>query len=450
VSFSLIALVPRVCTRATCRWSALTAVVFALALPAAAPAATTIRVAPPGVNPNGPSQQPSLSANGRFVAFSSQASNLGPAVGTGRAWNVYVFDRLTGTTALVSSGLGGAPANGNSTNPSISADGQVVAFASTATNLVGGTFKNVNQIYVRVGGGPIRRLTVGFGGVDADSDSSQPVVSANGRYVAFTSAADNLVAGDDNGASDVFVFDLVTGALFRASVTSGGVQARGASYNPSISADGHIISFTSGARNLARSLRRRIPNVFVHDLNSGRTRLVSASNRGKEQNASIAPPFTQFSDVSGDGRYVVFDSDATNLIAGDTNGHTDVFRRDTTANRTILVSRSSRGREGNNDSFAPVTSQDGSVTAFESFADNLASPWVPGPNIYAVNTPASSTTNVDVTASGGARGPELERQLLQRPAISADGHVVAFVSGASNLVGGDYNGAEDVFLRITP
>ena len=123
--------------------------------PAAAQAATTVRVATPGVNPNGPSQQPSLSAGGRFVAFSSQASNLGPAVGTGRAWNVYVLDGLTGRTTLISSGIGGAPANGNSTNPSISADGQVVAFASTATNLVGGSSKGVNEIFVREGSGPL-------------------------------------------------------------------------------------------------------------------------------------------------------------------------------------------------------------------------------------------------------------------------------------------------------
>jgi Tol biopolymer transport system component len=415
----------------------------------AAAAPTTVRVAPPGVEPNGPSQQPSLSSNGRFVAFSSQASNLGPSVGTQRRWNIYVFDRQAGRATLISSGQGGAPANGDSTVPSISADGRVVAFASTATNLVGGTSRNVNEIYVRVGGGPIRVLTVGFGGVQPDADSSQPVVSANGRFVAFTSSADDLIAGDDNGASDVFVVDLVTGSLTRVSVTSRGVQARGASYNPSISADGHLISFTSGARNLVRGLRRRIPNVFVHDMNTSQTQLVSVSNRRREQNASIAAPFTQFSQISGDGRYVAFDSDATNLVAGDTNGHTDVFRHDLTTGRTILISRNSRGREGNNDSFAPVTSQDGSVTAFESFADNLASPWAPGPNIFAVNQLTSSAATVDVGAGGQARGLELERQLLQRPAVSADGRVIAFVSGAGNLVSGDYNGAEDVFLRIT-
>jgi dipeptidyl aminopeptidase/acylaminoacyl peptidase len=391
-----------------------------------------------------------VSANGRYVAFSSRASNLGPVVGNQRVWNVYVYDRMTGRTTLVSSGQGGTPANGDSTVPSISGDGQVVAFASTATNLVAGTSKNVNEIYVRVGSGPIRVLTVGFGGVQPDADSSQPVVSANGRFVAFTSSADDLIAGDDNGNSDVFVFDLVTDSLTRASVTSAGVQARGASYNPSISADGHLVTFTSGARNLTRGLRKRIPNVFVHDMNTRQTRLVSLSNRRREQNASIAPPFTQFSEISGDGRYVVFDSDATNLVAGDTNGHTDVFRHDLTTGRTILMSRNSRGQEGNNDSFAPVTSQEGSVTAFESFADNLASPWAAGPNIYATNAANSSASTVDVTAGGQARGLELERQLLQRPAMSADGHVIAFVSGAANLVDGDYNGAEDVFLRITP
>jgi Tol biopolymer transport system component len=435
---------------AACRWLAPIVLACAAATPAAAQGATTIRIAPPGVNPNGASQQPSLSSTGRFVAFSSQASNFGPAVGTGRAWNVYVFDRQTGRTTVVSTGMGGAPANGNSTNPSISADGQVVAFASTATNLVPGTTKGVNEIFVRVGAGPVRRLTVGFGGVEPDSDSSQPVVSGNGRYVAFTSDADNLVAGDDNGNSDVFVFDLLTGALYRVSVSGRGIQARGASYNPSISADGHLISFTSGARNLVRLDRNKAPDVFVHDLYSGRTRIASVSGKGRQQNASVAPPFTQFSSISGDGRYVVFDSDATNLVPGDSNGHTDVFRRDLSTGRTMLVSKNARGRQGNNDSFAPYTSQDGSVTAFESFADNLGSPWVPGPNIYVHNAFAFTTSTVDVTSSGGPRGPELERQLLQRPAVSGDGRVIAFVSGASNLVGGDYNGAEDVFLRITP
>ena len=440
----------RVHTRAGARWLALSLVACAVVTPAVAHAATTVRVAPPGINPNGPSQQPRLSANGRFVAFSSQASNLGPAVGTGRESNVYVFDRLTGRTTLISSGLGGAPANGNSTNPSISGDGQVVAFASTATNLVGGTSKGVNEIFVRVGSGPIRRLTVGFGGVEPDSDSAQPVVSGNGRYVGFTSDADNLVAGDDNGASDVFEFDLLTGAFYRVSVTSRGGQARGASYNPSISADGHLISFTSGARSLVKGLRNRVPNVFIHDVYTGRTSLMSVSGRGKQQNASVPAPFTQFSDLSGDGHYVVFDSNATNLVPGVGNGHTAVFRHDLIARRTQLVSRTSSGKEANNDSFEPATSGDGSVTAFESFADNLGSPWAPGPNIFTWNALTFTPTTVDVTASGGSRGAELERQLLQRPAVSADGHVVAFVSGANNLVGGDYNGAEDVFLRITP
>jgi Tol biopolymer transport system component len=402
------------------------------------------------VNPNGPSQQPSLSADGRFVAFSSQASNFGPGAGTGREWNIYVFDRLTGRARLISSGMGGAAPNGNSTNPSISADGQVVAFASTATNLVPGTTRNVNEIYVRVGTGPLRRLTVGFGGVDPDADSSQPVVSGNGRYVAFTSDADNLVAGDDNGASDVFEFDLLTGAFYRVSVTGRGGQARGASYNPSISFDGHLISFTSGARNVVRLDRNKAPDVFVHDISTGRTRIASVSGKGKQQNASVPPPFTQFSDLSGDGHYIVFDSNATNLVPGVGNGHTAVFRHDLIAGRTQLVSRTTGGREANNDSFEPSTSGDGNVTAFESFADNLGSTWAPGPNIFVWNALTFTPTTADLAASGGPRGPELERQLLQRPAVSADGHVVAFASGANNLVGGDYNGAEDVFLRITP
>ena len=340
--------------------------------PGAAAAATpTVRAAPAGVDPNGPSDDPSVSSTGQFTAFSSQASNLGPRVGTRRIWHVYVFDELAGSDRLISSGPKGA-GNGPSTTPSISADGSVVAFASTATNLVANTSRHVSDIFVRSGGGPPQLVSVGFGGVQPDGASTQPAVSANGLEVAFTSAADNLVAGDDDAASDVFVANVATGAITRVSVSSRGAQANGRSYNPSISADGTLVSFTSTAPNLAPRGRGHLPQVYVHDMVTGTTRRVTVTSGGAAQNASVPAPFTQFSDLSADGHYVVFDSNATNLVRGLDGVHTEVFRHSLVSGHTSLVSRSVLLTAADNDSFYPATSADGDITVFDSFADNLA------------------------------------------------------------------------------
>jgi Tol biopolymer transport system component len=407
----------------------------------------TFRVAPPGVDPNGPSGQPSIGGNGRYVAFASIASNLGPAVGTRRTSNVYLFDFLTGKATLISSGSSGGGGNGASTAASVSGDGRVVAFVSEATNLVAGTPKHLSDVFVRVGTGPVHLLSVAFGGAQPDGISTQPVVSANGRYVAFTSRADDLVPGDDNANSDVFVVDLIAGTLKRVSVSSAGRQANGDSYNPSISADGRLVTFTSSASNLVSGDHNHVPDVFLHDMLTGRTVRVSVSTGGREQNASVNLPFLEVSAISGNGRYVVFDSNASNLVRG-AGGHANVFRHDLITGETTLVSKDSSGHQGNNDSFYPATSNDGQVTVFESFADSLSSPWTPNENVLAQDMTMSSMLNLDVTPDGGPRAPELDAQLLQQAAISADGQVVAFVSGANNLVAGDHNGTDDVFVRV--
>ena len=417
----------------------------------AASLVSTFRVAPPGVDPNGPSGEPSIGGNGRFVAFASFATNLGPVVGNSRISRIYLFDFFTGQATLISSGLQGAPANGSSTTPSVSADGTVVAFASQATNLAPGTSRRLSEVFVSTGTGPIRLLSVGFGGGQPDAASTQPVVSADGRFVAFTSAADNLVANDSNASSDIFVVDLQTGTLARVSVGAHGAQANGASYNPSISADGSLVSFTSDATNLVRGDHNHAADVFVHNLITGVTERVSVSSSGRQQNAAVPAPFTEFSDLSADGHYVVFDSNATNLNSRATAGHTNVFRHSVASGHTWLVSDSSLLKSGDNDSFAPATSADGEVTVFESFADNLASPWVPNENIFAQDFASGTALTLDVAPDGGPRGPELDAQLLQQPAISADGNVVAFTSGADNLVAGDYNGTDNLYERvITP
>jgi Tol biopolymer transport system component len=421
----------------------------AAGLDASAPS-RTVRVAPAGVDPNGVSGQPSFGGNSGFLAFASTATNLGPSVGIRRISNIYVYDIFTGQVGLVSGGVDSRPVNGPSTSPAMSADGRTIAFVSSATNLTSGTPKHVPEIFALTAGSPMRLISVGFGGVQPDADSSQPAISANGQYVVFTSDADNLVAGDDNASSDIFRADLLDGQITRVSISSAGHQANGDSYNPSISANGQLISFTSNAANLVPGDHNHVADVFVRDVLTGTTRRVSVSSGGREQNQSVAAPFEQVSDVSADGRYVVFDSNATNL-ARIVAGHTNVFRHDLRTGATTLLSSSSLGAPGDNDSFAPATSADGGVTVFESFADNLATPSAASENVFFRQSAASTTSTVDVTPGGQPRGPEVDQQLLQQAAISANGAFAAFTSGADNLVADDDNGLDDLFIRlITP
>ena len=231
--------------------------------------------------------------------------------------NVYLAGVLTGSSRLVSVGQGGAPANGVSSTPVVSADGNVVAFASAATNLTGGGRAGPDDIYVRSGAGQITDVSVAVDGGPANGPSLQPAISADGRYVAFASAASNLVSGDTNGVSDVFVRDLATDTTTRVSVGRGGAEANGASAMPAISATGAAISFDSAATNLVADDHNAINDVFVRIPATDTTERVSVSSSGVAQNASVAAPFVQISSISGDGRLVTFDSNATNLVSGE-------------------------------------------------------------------------------------------------------------------------------------
>jgi WD40-like Beta Propeller Repeat len=186
----------------------------------------------------------------------------------------------------------------------------------------------------------------------------------------------------------------------------------------------------------------------VRDLVAHRTERVSVSTGGAQQNKSVIPPFTQISDISSDGRYVVFDSDSTNLTPRDLNRHTDVFLRDRQKGTTTLVSASSVNVEGDNDSFAPTLTPNGRYLAFESFASNLAPHDPPREDVFVRDLRQGTTTLLDVASDGSPRGPELVKQLLQRVALSADARVAAFASSAANLSPDDSNGLRDLFVRV--
>jgi len=325
--------------------------------------------------------------------------------------------------------------------------GGVVAFGSRATNLVAEPVGGTGDVYVRRADGSIRLVSVGIGG-PANGASSEAAISADGRRVAFTSTASNLVAGDTNGVSDVFVADLDAGTITRVSVGRGGVQANAASTGPAISGDGTTISFDSNATNLVAGDRNGLADVFVRVPASDTTERVSVATSGAEQNRTATAGFAEISSVSANGRLVVFDSTATNLVHGeDPTARSNVFVRDRSRHTTTLISEGNDGYEGNNDSFAPYVAPSGLYVVFESFAKNLAAGGGPQGNVYIRDLSLRTTSVVDVAPDGSPPGKEVVGQLLERPTVSSDGTVATFVSSAANLTAGG-SGLTQAFVRL--
>jgi Tol biopolymer transport system component len=267
---------------------------------------------------------PSVSADGRFVAFVSLASNLVPG-DTNGFWDVFVRDRLNGTTELVSVGLGGALGDGDADRlPSISADGRYIAFSSYATNLVAGDTNGQLDVFVRDRwNGTTVLASVDSMGGQGNSFSYEPAISEDGRFVAYTSSASNLVPGDTNGVWDVFVRDLFNQTTECASVSAAGVFGDYSSGQATISADGRFVAFTSGAGNLCAGDTNLCRDGFVRDRLLGTTERVTVSTTGQQSVTSA-----EMACISADGRFVVFTTDSQGLVAGDNNGVGDDFIHD--------------------------------------------------------------------------------------------------------------------------
>jgi Tol biopolymer transport system component len=298
-------------------------------------AATTTRVSVSSGNAearNGASGSPAISAAGRFVAFRSRATNLVPG-DTNNQPDVFVHDRHTRATTRVSLSSFVFPSGGNrqgtgggSFVPAISADGRFVAFASDATNLVPGDTNARPDVFVRDRQvQTTTRVSVSSGQAQATggNSSSRPAISSDGRYVAFGSDSTNLVPGDTNALSDVYLRDRTTATTTRVSLASGDAQANRDSFSPAISGDARFVAFASDATNMVPNDDNAAGDVFVRDRAAATTTRVSVSTRGVEANSGSRTPA-----VSGDGRFVAFESGATNLVPGDTNSSQDTFLRD--------------------------------------------------------------------------------------------------------------------------
>ena len=424
-------------------------VCLSLGSPAQAATAAPIRVsvATDGRQGNGNSGSPALSADGSRIVFASEATNLVPG-DSNATWDVFVRDLKTGTTRRVSVGNGGVQGNEHSGvfgPPVIDGDARLVAFESGATNLVAGDTNTATDIFVRdLSGNTTRRISVSSRGGQANNFSDEPAISANGRYVAFESAASNLVAGDSNGVTDVFVRDLRAGTTRRVSVSGKGLQGNGYSDVPTISADGRYAAFESKASNLVSGDTNGKTDVFVRDLVAGTTRRISVSTAGKQANNDSSVFATP--SISADGRFVAFESAASNLVAGDTNKATDVFVHDLITGRTTRISVTTSGAQAGGYSTvsgAPVMSADGRYVAFFSSASNLATPDTnQATDVFVHDMASGATRRVSVTGAGAQANAYSDE-----PALTSDGRVIAFESLAGNLVAGDTNGKDDVFVR---
>jgi Tol biopolymer transport system component len=379
-----------------------------------------------------------VSFDGRYVAFHSDADNLITGDGNGRT-DVFVHDRGTWQITRVSVDGAGVEGNNNSQYPSISSDGRYVAFGSAASNLVGGDTNGKIDIFIHDRDtGLTTRVSVTSTGTQSNGGSYFPSISGDARYVAFHSDASNLVTGDTNGVIDVFVHDRNTGQTTRVSVDSAGVEGNLTSWYPSISADGRYVAFESYANNLVIDDTNFRWDIFVHDRNTGQTNRVSVDSGGIEGNKDSNNP-----SISADGRYVAFQSDADNLVTGDTNWSSDVFVHDRTTGQITRASVDSAGVEGNAPSEYPSISSDGSYVAFATSASNLVPDDTNGRwDVFVHDRSTGQTTRASVS-SDGIEGNDTS----WIPSISADGSYVAFESYANNLVPDDTNGRWDVFIH---
>lgn len=380
----------------------------------------------------------SISADGRYVVFMSDAANL---VRPHEKYLIEVFvrDRVAHTTRLISVSTSGLQGDGNSPEASISSDGRFVAFDSEASNLVPGDHR-FEDVFVRNRLAHTTRLvSVTPKGRHGNGDSMEPSISAHGRFIAFTSWAADLAPGLTSNRDRVFVRDRVAHTTRRVSVPTGGGPINNVAYEPSISADGRFVAFASPATNLVAGAQG---GVFVHDRARHTTRLISVGRSGKPaNNVSIEPS------ISADGRYVAFVSNGSNLVRGDTNNTYDVFVRDRVTHTTRRVSINTKGHQTsefrNVPKMTPTISAHGRYVAFSSTATNLATGVTNhGPNVFVRDTVAHTTRLISVNLQGRSSlgGGEL-------PAITADGRSVVFTSGGPDIVPGDTNKQRDVFVR---
>lgn len=265
-----------------------------------------------------------------------------------------------------------------------------------------------------------------------------PTISQDGRYVAFATDSSDIVANDTNNAPDIFVRDRKLGTTVRADLTSTGAQISTGAGGYKMSANGRYVVFPSASSTVVPGDTNSVSDLFLRDLKSNTTEMVSLTSTGGLPNSG-----TSFYDISADGRYIVFTSDASNIVSGDTNAVQDIFVRDRKLGTTTLLSKSSSGALANNSSVRPTISCDGSYVAFTSTATNLVVGDTNGvQDVFLVDRVANNEiSNLTINGNGNVNAPNGMGNID----ISCNGERLVFASNASNLVPDDSNNATDIF-----
>ncbi len=395
---------------------------------------------------NGDSEGTSMSGDGRWVVFDSTSSDLVPSDVNG--WrDIFVRDRWTATTTCLSRTASGALANGPSELPAISDSSPRVVFVSWATNLVAGdTNARRDVFYCDIGSPAMHRASLSTAGTQANQHCQNVAVSGDGRFIAFDTTASTLVPNDTNGVLDVFVHDSLSGTTICASVDWLGNPGNGASQWGALSSDGRWIVFDSLATNLVAGDTNGVRDVFVRDLQMGTTARISVTDSGAEGNgASAAGRF------SGDGRFLAFESLASNLVPNDSNGVSDVFVKNLLTGELRLVSVSTSGMEGNGYSGGAIL---GSIASNSVSFDGRFVAF----SSVATNLQAGDDINIDIfvhdqllhtteRVSLAPNGQELGGSVVL-PELSADAREIAMMTTDPAAFPGDPSLWMDVFVRV--
>ena len=404
---------------------------------------TLVTIGPDWQLPNKDSQSASISTDGRYVAFSSQATNLLPG-DTNDKEDIFVVDRTLGKIVRASLSSAGAEANGYCNKPSISGDGRFVVFLSSATTLVAGDTNGYRDAFVRdLQTNQTSLVSVSSSGVQANANIYNPQITEDGNFIVYETSASNLVADDTNGATDIFLYDRTLATTHRVSLASNGTQGSDSASSPFISADGHYVVFQTG-NNLLPTDTNNLTDAYVRDLLTDELFLASVTNEGTPGNGNSGYPT-----LTSDGRYVVFSSDSSNLVSGDTNGMYDIFVRDRQSNSTQRVSVSSNGTQSNDYSHSGRIAAGGRYVVFVSSATNL----VTGDtnvkdDVFLRDLQTNITTRLSVSTAGDQGNDD-----SSYAALTPDGLRVVFQSRATNFAAGDTPGdgifqfGQDIFSR---
>jgi hypothetical protein len=424
----------------------------------------------------GNAYRPWLSADGQYLVFDSDGTKVLPG-DTTKVRDVYLYDRVSGAIERISVGLNGAraivPTNNcdggtgvrcGSQRATISADGRFVSFWSNATNLVANdTNGHFDAFLYDRQTHTTSLVSKGYNGAPANGDSRRPVVSRDGNFVAFESAASNLIApascpilqpcsgGDKNNADDVFIYDIASGNVSLVSADASGAAGNGASNRPSLSANGRRVVFQSEASNLASGDGNGKADILLRDMASGTTSIVSTGPSGQANNSSRSPS------ISANGSWVSFDSDASNLVSGDTGNDSDVYLKNVDSGAVEQVSVRTGGAQATDHPSDGVigsdstVSSDGRFVAFWSSSATLVDgdtngndcSQAPCADVFVRDRAAGTTTRM--TSTNGAQGDGDSFS----PALSMDGRFVAFDSKATTLdPSGGSASTQDIFVHV--